>query len=357
MMTPVLANILQPLIDINEAVLRFWHNDIGLSWGASIIGLTVVIRILILPLTFKQVRSMQALQRLQPEMKKIQQRYKDDKQRQQQAMMEFYREHEVNPLGSCLPLILQFPFFIGLYQTLRSPGFKAEVGDAGQFFFIPDITKPLTGHTVELVVMIVLYVGTQLASSYVSSFNVQDKNQKRLLFLFPFLFVPVVINFQAGLLVYWITTNVWTVGQQLFVRKFLPPPEPHLAAAGVGGGGGSKTLSPGEPPAPKGLFGRLAAAAAANGRDGADSSASKGPAAAKSGTARSGGGGRAGGEKAASTSSSSGEKSGGGAKAVTSSGRSGKARGESNGGSGDGGPRKAPPPSPRKKKKRSGRRR
>src|SRR3954463_5737357 len=244
---PVLANILQPLIDINEAVLRFWHNDVGLSWGASIIGLTVVIRMLILPLTFKQVRSMQALQRLQPEMKKIQARYKDDKQRQQQAMMEFYKEHQVNPLGSCLPLLLQFPFFIGLYQTLRSTEFQNRVAEhgGGKFLFIPDITKPLTGHTVELVVMIVIYVGTQLLSSYVSSFNVQDKNQKRLLFLFPFLFVPVVINFEAGLLIYWITTNSWTIGQQLFVRRFLPPPEPHIAGAAAGGAsdggsGGSK---------------------------------------------------------------------------------------------------------------------
>src|SRR4051812_46435447 len=233
----VVANILQPLIDINEAILGFWHDTVGFGWGASIIGLTIVIRLLILPLTFKQVRSMQALQRLQPEMKKIQARYKDDKQRQQQAMMEFYKEHEVNPLGSCLPLLLQFPFFIGLYQTLRSAGFREEVGDNGQFLFIPDITKPLTGHTTELVVMIVIYVGTQLCSSYVSAINIQDKNQKRLLFLFPFLFVPVVINFEAGLLVYWITTNTWTIGQQLFIHKFLPPPAPHIAGAAAAGGG------------------------------------------------------------------------------------------------------------------------
>src|SRR3954467_5060986 len=247
---PVLATILQPLIDINEAVLRFWHNNVGLSWGASIIGLTVVIRMLILPLTFKQVRSMQALQRLQPEMKKIQQRFKDDKQRQQQAMMEFYREHQVNPLGSCLPLILQFPFFIGLYQTLRSDQFQKEVGDGGKFFFIPDITEPLTGAA--LVVMIVLYVGTQLGSSYVSSFNVQDKNQKRLLFIFPFIFVPVVINFEAGLLIYWITTNSWTIGQQLFVRRFLPPPEPHLAGASAGGGSSDGGAVGGKPAAKTG---------------------------------------------------------------------------------------------------------
>jgi YidC/Oxa1 family membrane protein insertase len=314
----VLANVLQPLIDINEAVLRFWHNDIGLSWGASIIGLTVVIRMLILPLTFKQVRSMQALQRLQPQMKEIQKRYKDDKQRQQQAMMEFYKEHEVNPLGSCLPLILQIPFFIGLYQTLRSPGFKAEVGDQGQFLFIPNITKPLTGHTTELVVMIVIYVGTQLLSSYVSSFNVQDKNQKRLLFLFPFLFVPVVINFEAGLLIYWITTNTWTIGQQLFVRRFLPPPEPHPVvgvAGGKGGAAGGKGgPSGGRPVAPKG-----------------------------------GDGGSSNGGEAART-----KKKERGSRTAAAAAKSGGGGG--NGGS-DGGPKKAPPPSPRKKKKRSGRRR
>jgi YidC/Oxa1 family membrane protein insertase len=316
----VVANILQPLIDINEAILRFWHNDVGLSWGASIIGLTIVIRILILPLTFKQVRSMQALQRLQPEMKKIQARYKDDKQRQQQAMMEFYREHKVNPLGSCLPLILQFPFFIGLYQTLRSTPFKHEVGDAGQFFFIPNITKPLTGHTVELVVMIVIYVGTQLLSSYVSSFNVQDKNQKRLLFLFPFLFVPVVINFEAGLLVYWITTNTWTIGQQLFIRKFLPPPEPHIVSSSGDGAAGGKAA--GKPAPARALMGK-GSAATAGGNGGKLS-------------AKGAGGGR------------------GAAKAAAKDGA--KGAGGSNGG-GDGGPQKAPPPSPRKKKKRSGRRR
>src|SRR4051812_1563240 len=159
---PVLANILQPLIDINEAVLRFWHNNIGLSWGASIIGLTAVIRMLILPLTFKQVRSMQPLQRLQPEMKKTQQRNKDAKQRAQQGMIESYREPQATPPGSSLPLILQFPFVIGLCQTLRSDQFQQEVGDGGKFFFIPDITEPLTGAA--LVVMILLYVSTQLAS-------------------------------------------------------------------------------------------------------------------------------------------------------------------------------------------------
>src|SRR3954453_2384708 len=239
----VVANILQPLIDLNEAILRFWHDTVGFGWGLSIIGLTIVIRLAILPLTFKQVRSMQEMQRFSPEMKRIRDQYKDDKTRQNEELMKLYKEHGFNPLGSCLPLVLQLPFFFGLYQTLRSTGFKEEVDGNGQFFFIPDITKPLTGHTAALVTMIVLYVGTQLASSYVSSLNVQDKNQRRLLFIFPFVFVPVVINFEAGLLLYWVTTNLFTVTQQLAIRKFLPAPEPHVGSAAAGGGSDG-----GEPP-------------------------------------------------------------------------------------------------------------
>src|SRR3954469_2891584 len=241
----VLANILQPLIDLNEAILKFWHNTIGLGWGFSIIGLTITIRLAILPLTFKQVRSMQEMQRFSPEMKRIRDRYKDDKTRQNEELMKLYQEHGFNPLSSCLPLILQLPFFFGLYQTLRSQHFIDEVHASGSsgFLFIPDITEPLKGHTGALIVMILLYVGSQLGSSYVSSLNVQDKNQRRLLFIFPFVFVPVVINFEAGLLIYWITTNFFPISQQLVIPKFLPAPEPHVspagAAAAVSDSGGS----------------------------------------------------------------------------------------------------------------------
>src|SRR3954452_3329767 len=221
----VLANILQPLIDLNEGILRFWHNTVGLGWGFSIIGLTIVIRLAILPLTYKQVRSMQEMQRFSPEIQRIRDRYKEDKTRQNEELMKLYQEHGFNPLSSCLPLILQLPFFFGLYQTLRSQHFIDQVHASGStgFLFIPDITAPLKGHTGALIVMIVLYVGSQLGSSYVSSLNVQDKNQRRLLFIFPFVFVPVVINFEAGLLVYWVTTNFFTIGQQLAVRRFFPP--------------------------------------------------------------------------------------------------------------------------------------
>src|SRR3954469_1252618 len=232
----VLANVLQPLIDVNESIIKFFHDTVGLGWGPSIIGLTCVIRLAILPLTFKQVRSMQSLQRLQPEMKKIQERYKDDKQRMQQELMKFYQEHNFNPLSSCLPLVLQFPFFMSLFYLQRSQEFKNELHSTDPSFLnIADLTKPVHGAT--LVVMLLIYLGTQMASSYVTSVNVQDPTQRRLLFLFPIFFSFIIIRFPAGLIVYWITTNVWTIGQQLFIRKFLPAPEPLPATAGGGGGG------------------------------------------------------------------------------------------------------------------------
>jgi YidC/Oxa1 family membrane protein insertase len=249
----VSANILQPLIDVNDAVLHFFHDKVGFGWGLSIVCLTVAIRLVILPLTYKQVRSMQEMQRFSPEMKRIRDQYKDDKTRQNEELMALYKEHGFNPLGSCLPLVLQLPFFFSLYQTLKPSGQIAhEISTSSDkaFLWMPDLSAPLTHHTASLVFTVILYVGSQLGSSYVSSLNVQDKNQKRLLFIFPFVFVPVVINFPAGLLVYWITTNFFTIGQQLVIRRFMPKPEPHdfgaaKAANGKGrdGGDGDGTRS------------------------------------------------------------------------------------------------------------------
>src|SRR5690242_21508418 len=115
----VYANIFQPLIDVFEAVLKFFHNSVGISWGWSIVAMTVVIRAAMLPLTFKQFHSMQRLQAHMPELKAIQAKYKDDKQRQQQEVMKFYKENNVNPLASCLPLAAQLPVFISLFYMLR----------------------------------------------------------------------------------------------------------------------------------------------------------------------------------------------------------------------------------------------
>ena len=219
----LIANVLQPLIDVAHEILKFWHDSAGFSWGASIIMLTVCVRLAILPLTFKQVRSMQDLQRLQPEMKRIQERYKDDRQRMNQEMMKLYQDHKVNPLGSCLPILLQLPFFIALFYLLRGDEFQQDIEGSESFLFIDNLAEPATGGT--LVVLIVLYVSTQLISGLVSTVTA-DPMQRRIMLALPFVFVIFIINFEAGLIVYWITTNVWTIGQQLLVRRLFPKPPP-----------------------------------------------------------------------------------------------------------------------------------
>ena len=244
-MLPI-ANILQPLIDALENVLLFFHDTVGFSWGFSIIALTIVVRAALIPLTWKQIKSMQAMQRVAPHIKELQAKYKDDKQRLQQETMKFYQENKINPFASCLPLVLQMPVFISLFYMLRKdlrhdicPDINPPTvsnpkpcgsTEASQFFFIPDITN--TAHGAVLVTLVIMYVGSQLLSSVFMT-TTTDRNQRLLMMALPFVFVAFVINFPAGLLVYWITTNLWTVGQGLVVRRLAPPV---VAPAGAGAG-------------------------------------------------------------------------------------------------------------------------
>jgi YidC/Oxa1 family membrane protein insertase len=221
------ALILQPIVDACHEVLKFWHGIFGGSWGWSIILLTFTVRIVILPLTFKGLKGMQRMQQLQPEIKKIQERYKDDKQRMNQEVMAFYQREKANPLSACLPLLLQVPFFISLFYLLRSSEFKADIAGQAAFGPIDNLAEKVT-EPVLLGVLIVLYVGTQLLATAVTTVS-GDASQKRIMYALPFVFVIFIVNFQAGLIVYWITTNVWTVGQQLVVRKLYPRPEPIAA--------------------------------------------------------------------------------------------------------------------------------
>jgi YidC/Oxa1 family membrane protein insertase len=246
-----IANILQPIIDATEAVMVFFHDTFGFSWGFSIIALTIVVRMLLLPLTIKQFRSMQALQRLQPEIKKLQAKYKDDKQRLNQEMMRFYAEHKVNPLGACLPIVAQLPIFFSLFYMLRQdlrmdicgqiakPCEQVSVSSA-QFLFIPDLTDKATGGV--LIVLIALYVGSQLFSSLLMT-TTADRQQRILMTALPIVFVPFIISFPAGLLVYWITTNIWTIGQQALIRKTVGPMRP-LEPAEIAGAGAKKRGAP-----------------------------------------------------------------------------------------------------------------
>jgi YidC/Oxa1 family membrane protein insertase len=298
-----IANVLQPLIDACQWILEFWHDlidendNLDGSWGIAIILMTFTVRIAILPLTFKGVKAMQRLQVLQPKIKEIQERYKDDRQRMNQEVMAFYQREKVNPLGSCLPLILQIPFFISLFYLLRSDTFKADIADNPGFLAIDNLAKTVSD-PVLLGVLIVLYVGTQLAASAVTAISA-DPTQRRIMFALPFVFVIFIINFQAGLIVYWITTNVWTIGQQLLVRKLYPKPEPLDPRDAVTEAKPARGKPPRAAPTPSG-----------GGNSGPERGKAK-----ESAKAR---------EKAPA---------------------------------GNGGPAKAPPQSPRKKKKRSGRRR
>ena len=238
------ANIFQPLIDIFDSVIQFFHDSVGLSWGMAIIALTVCVRAVLLPLTIKQYHSMQAMQKLAPEMKALQAKYKEDKQRQQKEVMDLYKKHQVNPFSSCLPLVAQLPVFVALFYMLRKdlkldicgPQMhaylathpKATLGGtpcqtvapgSAKFWFIPDLTAAATGWV--LIVLIVLYVTSQLASTVLMSSATMEPTQRYLMMALPFVFVIFVIRFPAGLLVYWITTNLWTVGQQSVIRRKL----------------------------------------------------------------------------------------------------------------------------------------
>src|SRR4051794_21639524 len=260
----ILANVLQPLIDFFESIMKFFHDSVGFSWGFSIIALTLVVRAALVPLTVKQFKSMQALARLQPEIKKLQAKYKDDKQRLNQEMMRFYQENKVNPFSSCLPLVAQLPVFFSLFYMLRkdlrhdicpninppdipNPKPCGNIPEA-HFLGIPDITDKATGTV--LVVLVVLYVGSQLISSLLMPSTV-DRNQRMIFLALPFVFVPFIINFPAGLLVYWITTNVWTSVQQYLVRRTVGPITPPATGDGGGGGGLVGGLGP-KPPHPGG---------------------------------------------------------------------------------------------------------
>jgi YidC/Oxa1 family membrane protein insertase len=223
-----LANVLQPLIDIANSVLKFFHDDVGFSWGMSIIALTVVTRALLIPLTYKSLKGMRALQALQPQLKEIKEKYKNDQKRMQQEMMRFYQENKVNPFASCIPLLAQLPIFITLFFLLRDELPDdincPETGPCSEasFLFITDLTAKAAGG--ELIALLILYVGTQLVSGLVMAVTA-DKNQRMLMLVLPFIFVPFVITFPAGLVLYWITTNVWTIGQQYTIQKLIPAPE------------------------------------------------------------------------------------------------------------------------------------
>ena len=223
--------LLEPIERPLTSLLEWLHTSVGLSWALAIVVLTVMVRIAIVPLTIKQIRSMQKLQLVAPELKAIQAKYKHDKKRQQEEIMNFYRENKVNPAASCLPILLQIPVFIALFYVLRD--FEEEVfprfpeSDLGFMRIIPSITEHLNtegpGMHWSSWLLLVLYVASQLTSTLFVATTL-DRTQRAIFIALPFVFIFFILNFPVGPMLYWVTTNLWTVGQGIITRRLMPKP-------------------------------------------------------------------------------------------------------------------------------------
>ncbi|MCZ7664135.1 MAG: YidC/Oxa1 family membrane protein insertase [Thermoleophilia bacterium] len=232
-----MQSILQPLIDVLFWILESLHDNLSLSWGWSIVILTVIVRVVLIPLTWKQFKSMRALQQLQPQMKALQEKYKGDRQLLNQKMMEFYKENKVNPMGSCLPLLLQMPVFFALFYMLRNQPFATDnhwlwIRDWGQS---PDGLLAIDIKHFDLPLLI-LYVASQFVSSLQTVSK--DSAQRTMMLTMPVAIgvIMYIGKWPAGLFIYWFTSNLWTIVQQFVITKTVPVSQP---AAPVSTGGSS----------------------------------------------------------------------------------------------------------------------
>jgi len=197
------------LLEVMRQSLEFFFNLTG-SNGLAIILMTVVIRIILLPLTFSQTRSMQKIQELQPELKNIQQKYKNDPQRANRETVELWKKHKVNPMAGCLPLLLQFPILIALYQVLR----VFEYPGSPRFLWIPDLAAPD-----KVVLPILAAVTTYWQTKITTTGN--DPSQKSMLIFMPLLVGWFAMSFPAGLSLYWVVSNLFGIAQQYAMPKGL----------------------------------------------------------------------------------------------------------------------------------------
>jgi YidC/Oxa1 family membrane protein insertase len=233
-----------PIFSSLEDAFRWFltriHEFTGFPWAYCIIILTILVRLALVPLFVKQMKSSQQMQAIAPKIKALQAKHKGDRKKLQEEQMKLYQEHSVNPFGACLPLVFQMPIFFALYLVLR--GFSRKPPGGNFAFlgtgFIPNITHATDKVGWAGIVLIVLYVASQAGSTLLMP-NTMDPRQRYMFLALPFLFVIFVIRFPVGLMLYWITTNLWTVGQQTVLRKLMPVPV-QAAPAKVAKGGSPK---------------------------------------------------------------------------------------------------------------------
>jgi len=238
------------IVTLHDFLAPIFGADSGVSWSLAIVGLVILIRIILIPLFVKQIKSQRALTALQPHMKEIQKKYKDDRQKQSEEMMKLYKEHKTNPLASCFPILAQAPIFFALFTVLNGIGKNPPVkygvltqsdviSAANAAFFGAPISQTFLGTdiTVVKVVTVILIAFMSLTTFTTqrqlmlkgmpkmdSSNNMMLQQQKIMLYAFPVIFAISGVNFPIGVLIYWSTTNLWTWGQQYYVIKRNPTP-------------------------------------------------------------------------------------------------------------------------------------
>ncbi|MBA7539462.1 Membrane protein insertase YidC [subsurface metagenome] len=208
-----IIELLLPIQNVLESVVVFLYQNVIASYGIVIILLTIIVRLILTPLTITQTRSMARMQKIQPQLKELQKKYKDDKQKLQQETMAFYKENNVNPLAGCLPLILQMPVFFALFQTLRNPTDKVTSVVNNFKFLWMDLDKPDPYYILVILMVATMFLSTKLSTT--------DPKQSKIMYILPVVFGFISFKFEAGILVYWVTTNVWSIGQQWVVNKIV----------------------------------------------------------------------------------------------------------------------------------------
>lgn len=219
-------DLFSPVVNVLSVVLLYFHDNLGAPWWLSIVMLTVVVRTLLFPLTIKQVKNMRAMQDLKPEMDRIRAQYRNNRQKQQEEMMKLYQERRVNPLGGCLPILVQLPIFLGIFYVIRLLG-----GDPNARPPIPPQEPSFTNggilwfqdlaHADPYYILPILSALTMLAGSAIAMRNV-DPQQRLLMYALPVVFTVFLLNFPAGLFVYWITSNVVTIVQNYLIYHHGP---------------------------------------------------------------------------------------------------------------------------------------
>ena len=222
---PVLKQLIELLhwilVSIND-LLAGWGLGPNWTWGLAIIGLTIIVRLVLFPLTWKQFSSAQRMQVVQPKLKELQKKYKGDRGKLQEETMKLYQEHRVNPFASCLPIVLQLPVFMALYYAIKGTPYldpaTTKALSAASFLWIPHLGLPDPYY-----ILLIVYVVSQLISTELMLTPQTDKQQKYIMRAMPIIFVFMLYRFPAGLFVYWVTTNLWTIGQQLIIRRVMKP--------------------------------------------------------------------------------------------------------------------------------------